>query len=325
MSQPVSPFPHPVARFLSSVHPGIAQHAKALSLWPLLPNEPVDDPAGELSPKYITLGEAVAAGCIRIDEVSASGSVPHVTAENRGDAAVLVLFGEELRGAKQNRVANATFLVPPHSRVNLDVSCVEQGRWDSRPASRFRSTDEVMSSAVRRKMAAKVSESRSMGHSFDADQGEVWEEVQARMTSSGTRSRTGAWADHVEARQHDVAELSACFGAVPGQKGFVAAIGGEIVGLEAVGRPEVFLKTFPGLLRAYVIDAVDGAAARPTRKPAGTQFFEAPEPFLSALSQAPAESSPSLGMGEDLRLTSRLVHGCALVAGEVIHLTGFPA
>ena len=49
-----------------------------------------------------------------ITEVSEGGSVPELRVVNKGDARILVLDGEELRGAKQNRVLNTTH---PHRQA----------------------------------------------------------------------------------------------------------------------------------------------------------------------------------------------------------------
>ena len=63
-------------------------------------------------------------------EVSEGGHVPE-TEEivNEGELSVLLLDGEELLGAKQNRVLNLTILVPAHQTCVVPVSCVESGRW----------------------------------------------------------------------------------------------------------------------------------------------------------------------------------------------------
>jgi hypothetical protein len=37
------------------------------------------------------------------------------------------------------------------------------------------------------------------------------------------------------------------------------------------------------------------------------------------------ESGPSLGLGEDLRLRGNGLEGCALVHGDLVHLTAFSA
>ena len=42
-----------------------------------------------------------------VEEVSEGGSVPNLFVENKGDIRVLFLEGEQLIGAKQNRVLNS--------------------------------------------------------------------------------------------------------------------------------------------------------------------------------------------------------------------------
>ena len=107
----------------------------------------------------------------------------------------------------------------------------------------------------------------------------------------------------------------------------MAAIGDEIVGLEAIGRAEVFARAFDGLLRSYLVDAVDAAHVRERERSPAVRF-DAPEAFLAALAAAPATERPSLGLGGDLRLQGGGVAGCALVHGPagpaaVVHLTAF--
>jgi len=159
----------PISSFLSRVSLAPRQAHKALCVWPLVRH------SGAPSAGYRLLAEALARGEALVDEVGESGTVPHVRVVNRGAAAVLVLFGEELRGAKQNRIANASFLVAPESDLVIDVSCVEHGRWARRCGAAFDTGHGVVSHAMRRKMAEQVRASRDSGHGFRADQGEVWD------------------------------------------------------------------------------------------------------------------------------------------------------
>ena len=87
--------------------------AANLTMYPLLLPE-------ESAPGYLTLDEALAAGLASVTEVSESGSVPELLVKNGAAKPVLILDGEELVGAKQNRIVNLTILVAaaadaPHS------------------------------------------------------------------------------------------------------------------------------------------------------------------------------------------------------------------
>jgi hypothetical protein len=316
-----------VASFLSHAALAPNQAHKALTVWPLVRRPDAPPPSG---PSYVALVDALASGKLQIDEVSEHGRVPHVRVANRGREGVLVLFGEEILGAKQNRIANASFLILAGREVVIDVSCVEQGRWGRERGARFEAGLGVVSSAMRRKMERKVSLSRTRGGRFDADQGEVWDGVQERLTWSGARSRTGAYSDYLATRKTDLQEIGGAFRPVPGQVGFVAAIGGEVIGVEIVGRGEVFERAFQRLLHGYAVDAADAGFLRdePSRgwrgRRSAPRRFDAPEPFLEALSAAPVASGPSLGEGEDLRIEGNGVAACALAAPDLVHLTAFP-
>jgi hypothetical protein len=297
------------------------QAHKSLTLWPLFWT---DGPPEGL--EYVTLTDALAGGGLVIAELQSGASVPHVVVRNRGPVATLILFGEELVGARQNRVANASFLVPAHGEVVIDVSCVEQGRWSRRRGETFHSVGGMLSHEIRRKMAQHVSASRRSGGGFAANQREVWDEVHERVQYSLASSPTSAYQDYVATRERDLAELEAAFRPIPGQVGFVASVGEEVVGLEAIGRPAVFERAFSGLLRSYLIDAIDHALVRERRHaPPRQPRFDAPEPFLEALNRAPREARPSLGLGVDVRLEDARVGGCALVADTLVHFTAFPA
>ena len=98
---------------------------ESLTVFPLFA-----EPHGQVD--YLLADEAMASGTVSVQEVSEGGSVPDLLVENTGDARVLFLEGEELVGAKQNRVLNTSVLLPARSKVKVPVSCVEHGRWDGR-------------------------------------------------------------------------------------------------------------------------------------------------------------------------------------------------
>src|SRR5512138_1836745 len=110
-------------------------------------------------PPYDTLREALDAGRVAVTEVSEGGSVPSLALENRGGRPVLLIDGEELVGAKQNRVLNLTILAPAGKTTEIPVSCVEQGRWGYR-SRHFEDQGRVLFSKARAAKSARVSESR---------------------------------------------------------------------------------------------------------------------------------------------------------------------
>src|SRR3990172_9050720 len=110
---------------------------------------------------YVTLDEALERG-FRIREVSESGSVPELIAQNPTDADVLLYDGEELVGAKQNRILNVTVLVAAESMLTIPVSCVEQGRWSYR-SDAFAPAPHAAYPELRRRKAARREAGRRRG------------------------------------------------------------------------------------------------------------------------------------------------------------------
>ena len=79
--------------------------------------------------EYLLLDEALNQNAIEIVEKDADGSVPELRVNNKSNKMVLILDGEELVGAKQNRIVNTTILVQGNTTVIIPVSCAEHGRW----------------------------------------------------------------------------------------------------------------------------------------------------------------------------------------------------
>jgi hypothetical protein len=143
-------------------------------------------------PEYVTLKQALEKNFLTIKEISESGSVLELKVINHSDIPVLLLDGEELSGAKQNRVLNTSILLKKKSETVIPVSCTEQGRW-SYVSDRFDDSDVVMSPKIRRKKARSVSASLRESQEYRSDQSEVWGDIN-HMTAeekAGHMSRLG--------------------------------------------------------------------------------------------------------------------------------------
>src|SRR5207244_13561288 len=88
---------------------------------------PILGPSHE-QPMYELLRQETLA-FVQITEVSESGSVPVLRVHNALDVRAFLMDGQELVGAKQNRILNTDVLVPAKATLAIPVSCVEQGRW----------------------------------------------------------------------------------------------------------------------------------------------------------------------------------------------------
>ena len=125
---------------------------------------------------YLLSDEAIQAGTVTVSEVSQQGSVPELVVENKGLCRALFLEGEELVGAKQNRILNTSVLVPAQARMTIPVSCVEHGRW-SRTSAFFTPSKYISPYHLRHGLKGSVARSLREKQGHRSDQGQVWDEV----------------------------------------------------------------------------------------------------------------------------------------------------
>ena len=104
-------------------------HYEAVVVFPLFAD------AQGAAVEYRLADEALAEESLAVEEVNEAGSVPFLLVKNQGAVRVLFLEGEELVGAKQNRILNTSVLVAANSQTKIPVSCVEQGRWQYKSRS----------------------------------------------------------------------------------------------------------------------------------------------------------------------------------------------
>jgi len=274
---------------------------------------------------YLTLDEALIQKLATITEVSESGTVPELKFVNSGDRKVFLLDGEELLGAKQNRILNLSIMVPAGKTLVVPVSCVEAGRWHHR-SREFASAPRAHYAEGRARKMAQVSESLKCFGGRSSDQSEVWKHIDEKFRRFGSSSPTAAMSDMYEQQSLRLEDYVRSFKPAGDQMGAVFAIDGRVVGLELFDSPETFRKLFPKLLRSYGLDALDRALSHPAET--GSQPIPSRAKavaFLRQVTAAKEEEFPALREGNDLRLTGPRLTGAALaVDGRVVHLSAFP-
>ena len=261
-------------------------------------------------PWYVTLSEATEAGQCRVAEVDEGGSVPDLRVDNNGETRVLVLDGEELRGAKQNRVLNTTILVGKQSSLVVPVSCTEQGRW-SYESREFIAAEYVAEHKVRAGLRVSVDASVRSGRGHRSDQGMVWDEVSALHADQATNSPTGAMRGAFESRSADLQDYVDGLPLVDGQQGLLVLLGGAVLGLDFLSIPEKYARVHAKLVRSYALGALGSETAGATA-PAPADALERAREFLGRVAGLNGERFKSPGLGWDARFTGSGVVGSLL-------------
>jgi hypothetical protein len=169
-----------------------------------------------------------------------------------------------------------------------------------------------------------VSEDLAASGTARSNQGEVWSDIDAKMSRMHSRSSTSAveqvYEDHEEKLSQYVEQLKC----IEGQVGTVFSIKGRMAGLEFFDSAETCKLLMPKIIRSYALDAIDpgyrghvasglGSAAEVIAKVTGSDY----------------STHKAVGEGEDFRFDTtpgiaggalfardRIVHLCAFVSGE---------
>jgi hypothetical protein len=276
---------------------------------------------------YITLDDAIGENSSEITEVSTQGVVPELRVINRGLKPTLIIDGEELVGAKQNRVVNLTILVAAQSELVIPVSCVEAGRWHPK-SRRFSAAPRTQYATGRAKRMAQVSLSMAYSGERRSDQSAVWKDIAEKAARLHSLSATSAmeqmFTDHAASID---TYLQAC-SPVDGQIGALFAIDDRIVGFDLFDDAATCRKLLPKLVRSYAVDAIDmrDGSASPQKRQArdSRALAQLVHGFLASIVASPQRRAPAVGLGEDLRLSGNGLVGAALIlADQVVHLSGF--
>jgi hypothetical protein len=298
--------------YLKEAKIGRKQSHQNLAIFPLLSSYAI-------GLDYITLDEALSEGLIEVVEVSEEGTVPELKVVNKSPCMILILDGEELVGAKQNRIVNTTILIQEKTTTVIPVSCVEQGRW-AHTSPRFDSEERLMAAQLRAMKSEQVHSSIRTSDDYYSDQAAIWREISRKARRMRAESPTMAMSEIYEKKRASLDGYINHFRLVEMQVGAVFMINGKVVGLDCFGKPETFSKVFRKLVESYALDAIDWSEQEKSGKALKSDVTK----FLWAASAASVESRPSVGLGMDCRLESYNLTGFALAhEDQVLHFSVF--
>jgi hypothetical protein len=296
-----------------SVRVGDALRYEQLSVFPLFAvvSTPVE---------YILAADAIADGTLVVEEVSEAGSVPTLSVWNQTAFLVLFLEGEQLIGAKQNRILNASILIGSQKKTTIPVSCVEQGRWRFK-TMRFDSSGAYSPSKLRYALKMSVTGSLQKGQGHRSDQSRVWSEVATLQRTHGGLSPTMAMEDTFDSSRDKLAELQTRFRYVAGSSGVAIALGKQIVCLDLFDKPSTCQKVWDRLLSGGLLEALFAKSSDHQAEISDV------ERFIADLGAAPWAVATPAGEGQEFRSATRqgtqasalcfaeqIVHGSAVAA-----------
>ncbi len=300
-----------IKKYLSNFEFGDLLYFKNMGVIPLMS-------ALNHDPEYFTLKEALDKQLLIISEVSHEGSVPELKVSNKAEIPILLLDGEELSGAKQNRVLNTTILIKKKSETVIPVSCTEQGRWEytSRELS---DSGTVMIPKLRVMKARSVSDTLADSQQFQSDQGTVWTGIDEMSVEAEAPSQTGAMRDVFQAKKGDLDEYLKAFICVPHQRGLFTFIDEEVVGFDFISLESAFSKLHPKLVKSYAMEAL--LRKKPiTKKP----NIKKAQEFIKEAMKCDEKKYKSVGNGWDHRFEGKEIVGSALkLRKKVIHMAFF--
>jgi hypothetical protein len=193
---------------------------------------------------YATLHESMARGAATVREVDEGFEVEHVIVTNRSARPLLVLNGEVIVEAHQDRVLAQSLVIPPHESRQVSVRCVESSRAEG--GQYFRSSGVIAELALRRVVAHQ-------------EQTRVWRKVDEINGKLGLQPETHTYR-HAAATQTSgpTAErrerLAARLAAHPDRAhmvGVAVAIDGQVLAVERFATPELYRRLEPRLLASY--------------------------------------------------------------------------
>jgi hypothetical protein len=193
---------------------------------------------------------------VQIEEVNEGGCMPNLLVNNHGDSKALLPEGEELRGAKQNRVLNTSVLVAAHSTTTIPVSCVEQGGWRY-TSRRCAPSDSHSLSKLRHYLKRSVSESLSAGRGHECDPMAVWNEISRQAKCLGFFSETGAMSDTFAFSGEQIHDFCEHLKYIEGATGGAIAVGNRVVALDLFDKASTCRKVWDRLLSGVVMDALE--------------------------------------------------------------------
>ena len=263
---------------------------------------------------FLTLKKGYEMNLVEIKELEHS-TVNTVSCKNDSVTPLILIDGDEITGAMQNRIINDTLLIPAKSTINIPVSCTEHGRWHTKgEGAESRTFKPSLYSANHSTRSRK---SRASYEERDY-QGEVWDSISEFESRSNFKSMTSALNNSYENLKDKQNDYLSKFHIEDGQNGVIFIVNGEVKGLELFYNHSIYKEYHEKLCRSYIIEAI--VEKKSVDNIDRLKLMK----VLENISQSEFKSKKSIGLGDNLKFSNDFGSGSGLVwEDELIHMTFF--
>ena len=225
-------------------------------------------PAARAKRLFLTLDEALRAGCARLHE---TGKVGELEVENLVDADLYAQAGDVMKGGWQDRALGMDCIVPQRTsrprRVRIRTFCVERGRWSDRqgeePTALFQAARHA---TVFRDIKLSMQQERSqvaVWSSVDLAQAKLSRSLGVDIRSAASPSSFPLAVENEVVARRLVGYVQAFENVLadkPDAIGFAFAVNGKLNSADLYASPELFRKLWPKLLEAASLEALAESA-----------------------------------------------------------------
>lgn len=262
---------------------------------------------------FITVKKGYEMGLVEIKELEKS-SVKTVVCKNYAVVPLLLIEGDEITGAMQNRIINDSMLIPAKSIKKISVSCTEHGRWKSEGNNLFAPSEYSLNSDTRERRRSAVLENRDY-------QSEVWNSISDLEMSHDFRSNTSALHDNYDNSKSLQDDYLEHFNIEEGQNGVIFFINGEFKGIELFYNHSIYKEYHEKTFRSYIIDALVNED-KEFEKTDGDELTKKIIGIFENISSSKFKKYETVGLGENIKFNNEIGTGAGLIfEGELIHMS----
>lgn len=219
--------------------------------------------------------------------------VNEIIIKNHGTRRVFAIDGEEIIGARQNRILNTDVYIEPQSEYVVPVTCIEQHRWEGSRV--FEEAGFTVTPSLRSTLALTIKESLDRKRGFQSNQSLIWTKIDHTLKSTRVNSITSSFHDVYKSLGEIINEIMEGFDTIRDSIGFAAFINDEFIALDLFCTNSLYQKFERKLLKSYILDGY----IRKYTKERGIKIT--PGELLKRIGGIKCNEYPAVTRGHELR------------------------